>query len=140
MFMPTNGSLGDVMIRLPEAYRTDTEGRESDDIYRINLAIAEAYVRRVAVPLPTATDEKALGSDLDGNGWVFQEVTARLPGRIEATGTLFASASDLANALKRAAAAHGEHEKRDGGRHDEAWPDWYAEYMVAEQSGSTLPA
>lgn len=67
MFMPTNGSMGDVMIRLPEAYRSDAQGRESDDIYRINLAIAEAYVRRSAVPLPS-TDEKALGSDLDGNG------------------------------------------------------------------------
>ncbi|TAX34205.1 VOC family protein [Rhizobium leguminosarum] len=97
---------------------------------------------RLAGPHPSRSSYSSFASfsDPDGNGWVFQEVTARLPGRIEATGALFASASDLANALKRAAAAHGEHEKRDGGRHDEAWPDWYAEYMVAEQSGSTLPA
>ncbi len=67
MFMPTNGSIGDVMIRLPEAYRMDAAGRESDDIYRINLAIAEAYVKRLAVPL-SPTDEKAFGADLDGDG------------------------------------------------------------------------
>ena len=67
MFMPTNGSLGDVMIRLPRAYRLDAEGHESGRIYSINLAIVEAYVKRAAVPLPP-TDEKALGSDLDGDG------------------------------------------------------------------------
>lgn len=78
-------------------------------------------------------------SDPDGNGWLFQEVTQRLPGRIDANDTRFASTSDLASALRRAAAAHGEHEKRNGGRHDANWPDWYAAYLVAEQSGKELP-
>ena len=78
-------------------------------------------------------------SDPDGNGWLFQEVTTRLPGRIDSTTTSFASASDLANALRRAEAAHGEHEKRTGGQRDENWPDWYAAYMVAEQAGTALP-
>jgi catechol 2,3-dioxygenase-like lactoylglutathione lyase family enzyme len=77
-------------------------------------------------------------SDPDGNGWLFQELTTRLPGRIDATATTFASADDLASALRRAEAAHGEHEKRTGQR-DENWPDWYAAYMVAEQSGKELP-
>jgi catechol 2,3-dioxygenase-like lactoylglutathione lyase family enzyme len=77
-------------------------------------------------------------SDPDGNGWLFQEITTRLPGRIDATVTTFASATDLASALRRAEAAHGEHEKRTGQR-DENWPDWYAAYMVAEQSGKELP-
>ncbi|HWK64010.1 MAG TPA: VOC family protein [Rhizobiaceae bacterium] len=77
-------------------------------------------------------------SDPDGNGWLLQEVTTRLPGRVEAD-TTFTSSSELAAALRRAAAAHGEHEKRNGGQHDVNWPDWYAEYMVAEQSGSELP-
>lgn len=77
--------------------------------------------------------------DPDGNGWLLQEITARLPGRIDAKATTFASAEDLASALQRAALAHGEHEKRDGGRHDENWPDWYAAYMVAEQAGAPLP-
>ena len=76
--------------------------------------------------------------DPDGNGWLFQEITTRLPGRIDPATTTFASASDLASALRRAAAAHGEHEKRIGGA-DANWPDWYAEYMVAEQGGAKLP-
>ena len=77
-------------------------------------------------------------SDPDGNGWLLQEVTTRLPGRIDPGATTFASANDLASALRRAAAAHGEHEKRIGQR-DANWPGWYAAYMVAEQSGGKLP-
>jgi catechol 2,3-dioxygenase-like lactoylglutathione lyase family enzyme len=76
--------------------------------------------------------------DPDGNGWLLQEITTRLPGRIDPATTTFASASDLASALRRASAAHGEHEKRIGAA-DANWPDWYAEYMVAEQSGAKLP-
>jgi catechol 2,3-dioxygenase-like lactoylglutathione lyase family enzyme len=78
-------------------------------------------------------------SDPDGNEWLLQEVTNRLPGRIDSNATSFASASDLASAMRRASAAHGEHEKRTGQR-DENWPDWYAEYMVAEQAGKELPS
>jgi catechol 2,3-dioxygenase-like lactoylglutathione lyase family enzyme len=76
--------------------------------------------------------------DPDGNGWLFQEITTRLPGRIDATDTTFTSTSGLAGALRRAAAAHGEHEKRTGG-HDENWQDWYADYIVREQAGQPLP-
>ena len=76
-------------------------------------------------------------SDPDGNGWMLQEITARLPGRV-VTDTTFASAADLAAALRRAADAHGEHEKKTG-EHDVNWPDWYAEYMVREQADETLP-
>ena len=77
--------------------------------------------------------------DPDGNRWLFQEITTRLPGRIDSAETTFATASDLADAMRRAEAAHGEHEKRTGVR-DANWSDWYAEYMVAEQSGGKLPA
>ena len=77
-------------------------------------------------------------SDPDGNGWLLQEVTTRLPGRIDLAGTAFASANDMASALRRAEAAHGQHEKRTG-RRDTNWPDWYAEYIVAEQAGKQLP-
>lgn len=76
--------------------------------------------------------------DPDGNGWLLQEVTTRLPGRIDSATTNFASVSDLASAFRRAEAAHGEHEKRTGQR-DANWPDWYAEYMVREQNGKELP-
>jgi catechol 2,3-dioxygenase-like lactoylglutathione lyase family enzyme len=76
-------------------------------------------------------------SDPDGNGWLLQEVTTRAPGRV-AGDTTYASAGDLASALRRAEAAHGEHEKRTGQR-DANWPAWYAEYMVREQAGEELP-
>ena len=77
-------------------------------------------------------------SDPDGNNWLLQEVTTRFPGRVDGNRTTFASIADLAAAFRRAAAAHGEHEKRTGVR-DENWPDWYAEYIVAEQAGNALP-
>jgi predicted enzyme related to lactoylglutathione lyase len=86
-------------------------------------------------------------NDPDGNLWLVQEVTTRLPGRIDPTETAFASAEDLENALWRAEAAHGEHQKRTGRSHlfhrsteDEEWPAWYASFIVAEQAGSDLPA
>ena len=77
-------------------------------------------------------------TDPDGNSWLLQEVTTRLPGRIETDATSYASVNDLTLALIRAATAHGEHEKRTG-EYDEKWPEWYATYMVAEQSGTELP-
>jgi predicted enzyme related to lactoylglutathione lyase len=77
-------------------------------------------------------------SDPDGNSWLLQEVTTRLPGRVDAAGTAFSSAADLAGAMRRAAAAHGEHEKRIGAA-DPDWPDWYAAYMMAEQDETALP-
>jgi catechol 2,3-dioxygenase-like lactoylglutathione lyase family enzyme len=76
--------------------------------------------------------------DPDGNMWIVQEVTRRLPGRIDPAMTTFTSANDLASAMRRAAAAHGELEKRNG-QHDANWPDWYAGYMAAERAGTELP-
>jgi predicted enzyme related to lactoylglutathione lyase len=95
---------------------------------------------RVIGPAPdhTTYGSFATFSDPDGNGWLLQEVTTRLPGRVDPATTSFGSASDLASALRRASAAHGEHEKRIG-KADPNWPDWYAEYMVAEQAGTALP-
>jgi predicted enzyme related to lactoylglutathione lyase len=95
------------------------------------------------VPGP-APDRGSYGSyatfqDPDGNRWLLQEITTRFPGRVDRAATAFASAADLAAALRRAAAAHDGHEKRTGGDHRETWPDWYAAYMVAEQSGAELP-
>ena len=78
--------------------------------------------------------------DPDGNSWLLQEVTARLPGRVDANDTTFTSSPELASALRRAAAAHGEHEKRTGKHDTVGWPDWYAEYIVAEQAGKALPS
>lgn len=81
---------------------------------------------------------RAMFSDPDGNEWLVQEITTRLPGRVDAAETSYPSATDLAAAMRRASIAHGEHEKRIGAA-DPDWPDWYARYMVAEQSGAELP-
>jgi catechol 2,3-dioxygenase-like lactoylglutathione lyase family enzyme len=96
--------------------------------------------KRISGPDPERTSYRSYGSfeDPDGNEWLLQEVTTRLPGRIDPT-TTFSSANDLASALRRAAAAHGQHEKRIGAA-DPNWPDWYAAYIVAEQSGKELPS
>jgi catechol 2,3-dioxygenase-like lactoylglutathione lyase family enzyme len=95
---------------------------------------------RVSGPDPEHRSYRSFASfrDPDGNGWLFQELTTRLPGRIDPVTTTFASANDLASALRRAEAAHGQHEKRTGQR-DANWPAWYAAYMVAEQHGEELP-
>ena len=97
--------------------------------------------RRVSGPDPAHGSYRSFASfsDPDGNGWLFQELTHRAPGRVDTDATTFTSSADLAAALRRAEAAHGEHEKRTGGQHDENWPDWYAEYMVSEQGGKDLP-
>src|SRR3954471_4016085 len=96
---------------------------------------------RVAGPDP---ERRSYGSflsfsDPDGNGWILQEVTTRLPGRIDPAATRFGSADDLAGALRRAAAAHGEHEKLIG-QEDPDWPAWYADYLVREQAGTEPPS
>ena len=95
---------------------------------------------RVSGPAPEHASYRSFAtfSDPDGNGWLLQEVTTRLPGRIDAAATAFASTADLASAMRRAAAAHGEHEQRTG-QADEHWPQWYAAYMVAERTGGELP-
>jgi catechol 2,3-dioxygenase-like lactoylglutathione lyase family enzyme len=95
---------------------------------------------RVSGPAPTDASYKSFVSfsDPDGNSWLFQEVTTRLPGRVDPAVTSFGSFSDLADAMRRASAAHGQHEKRIG-HADADWPDWYAKYMVAEQAGTELP-
>jgi catechol 2,3-dioxygenase-like lactoylglutathione lyase family enzyme len=95
---------------------------------------------RVSSPDPEHRSYRSFASfkDPDGNGWLLQEITTRLPGRIDTGVTSFGSASDLESALRRAAAAHGKHEKRIGAA-DPNWPDWYAKYMVAEQAGTELP-
>ncbi len=86
-------------------------------------------------------------TDPDGNTWLVQEVTTRLPGRIDAANTAFSSPADLESALRRAEAAHQEHEKHAGRSHvfhrsgqEENWSAWYAAYMVAEQAGTDRPA
>ena len=100
----------------------------------------EGSSARLSGPSPDHTSYRSYAtfSDPDGNSWLLQEVTTRLPGRVDQAGTAFALANDLASALRRAAGAHGEHEKRIG-QHDANWPDWYATYMVAEQAGQELP-
>jgi len=132
-----------------EAARRELLGRgvEISEVFHagdVHTGTDEPYLfgrRRVSGPDPEHRTYRAYASfrDPDGNGWLFQEVTTRLPGRIDSTATTFASANDLASALRRAERAHGEHEARTGQR-DANWPDWYAAYMAAEQSGGELPS
>jgi catechol 2,3-dioxygenase-like lactoylglutathione lyase family enzyme len=120
-----------------EAARAELIARGAD--------VSEVFHRgaegRIKGPDPERPSYASLAtfSDPDGNVWLLQQVTQRLPGRVDASSTIFASSADLAAALRRAAAAHGEHEKRTGG-HDANWPDWYADYIVREQAGKPLPA
>jgi catechol 2,3-dioxygenase-like lactoylglutathione lyase family enzyme len=112
------------------------------DAAALHAGADEPYLfgrRRVNGPDPEHRGYRSFASfrDPDGNGWLLQEITTRLPGRV-AGATTFASASDLSQALRRAEAAHGEHEKRIG-KADPNWPDWYAEFMVREQAGEKLP-
>jgi catechol 2,3-dioxygenase-like lactoylglutathione lyase family enzyme len=109
-------------VRVDEVYHVDTNGKHSG-----------------LHPEGQSYRSFASFNDPDGNRWMLQEVTARGAGRVDPSTTPFASRMDLQNALIRAATAHGEHEKRNGGLRDEQWPVWYAEYMVAEQSGAKLP-
>ena len=121
-----------------------------DELVRLGAKVSEVYhyagfnrvapEARLSGPAP---DRSSYGSfvsfsDPDGNVWLLQEVTTRLPGRIDPGAISFGSANDLASAFRRAAAAHGEHEKRTG-QPDANWPEWYAAYMVAEQAGTELP-
>jgi len=101
---------------------------------------ADGSSDRVSGPAPEHASYSSFAtfSDPDGNGWLLQEITARLPGRVDPAETTFASTADLASALRRAEAAHGQHEQRTGQR-DAEWPAWYAAYMAAEQAGEPLP-
>ena len=121
-----------------------------EDLVRRGVDVSEVF-HYAAGPAPfggqvggIAPDHLSYGSyatfsDPDGNGWLLQEVTTRFPGRVAGDATTYASTPDLAQALRRAAEAHGRHEARTGER-DENWPDWYAAYMKAEQAGTELPS
>ena len=115
-----------------------------DELIAAGVEVSEVFHPgrdgRVSGPDPEHRSYRSFASfsDPDGNRWLLQEVTTRLPGRVDSSATSFGSAGDLTSALQRAAAAHGEHEKRTG-EADPNWPDWYAEYMVREQAGAELP-
>jgi len=121
----------------------DIEAARAEVISR-GVDVSEVFHRgpsgRIPGPDPDRPSYGSLATfnDPDGNVWLLQQVTQRLPGRVSADQTTFGSPSDLAAALRRAAAAHGEHEKRTGGQ-DANWPDWYADYIAREQAGQKLP-
>jgi len=115
------------------------------ELIAAGVEVGEVFHFGPSGPVPGPDPERrtyasfATFSDPDGNTWLLQEITNRLPGRVDAAATSFGSASDLASAFRRAEAAHGEYEKRMGGQRDENWPEWYAAYMIAEQNGTELP-
>jgi catechol 2,3-dioxygenase-like lactoylglutathione lyase family enzyme len=145
------GSVQASLLVVPDidAARGDLAGRgvQVSDVFHCATGAAcrfqdgEGAFQRVtgAAPSHASYGSFASFSDPDGNGWILQEVTTRLPGRVDtAAGTTFTSAADLAAAMRAAATAHGEHEKRTG-QADANWPDWYAAYMVAARAGTELP-
>jgi catechol 2,3-dioxygenase-like lactoylglutathione lyase family enzyme len=121
-------------VEVGQAFHNEGVSAGPDEPYLFGRA-------RVSGPDPKRGSYRSFASfrDPDGNGWLFQEVTQRLQGRIDPATTTFASASDLASAFRRAEQAHGVYETRLGKGRDENWADWYAAYMVAEQSGAKLP-
>ena len=141
---------GDLIVSDIEAARAELIGR-GVEVSEVFHGAADVYAGpdepylfgriRVAGQDPDRRSYRSFASfrDPDGNGWLFQEITARLPGRVDPNSTAYSSASDLAAAMRRAEAAHGVHEKKLGHR-DENWPEWYAEYMVREQAGKEPPS
>jgi catechol 2,3-dioxygenase-like lactoylglutathione lyase family enzyme len=118
-----------------------THGAEVSEVFHEETGGARFHeAGRAAGPSPDRSTYGSFASfsDPEGNSWLLQEITTRLPGRIDSAATEFSSTSDLSKAMRRASVAHGEHEKRIGAA-DENWPDWYAAYMVAELSGAELP-
>ena len=123
----------------------DIEAARAELVAR-GVAVGELFHRGVGEapsrgldPTRRSYASYATFSDPDGNEWLLQEVTVRLPGRVDAGHTTFTSSTELAGALRRAEAAHGEHERRTG-HCDADWPDWHAKYVVAEQAGKELPS
>ena len=135
----------DVLQQVGELVVSDIEAARAE-LAEHGVEVSEVYhyagrEGRVSGPDPERRSYASWASfsDPSGNGWLLQEVTQRLPGRVDAGDTKFVSTAELAAALRRASAAHGEHEKRTGGQRDENWPDWYAAYIAAEQAGKELP-
>jgi catechol 2,3-dioxygenase-like lactoylglutathione lyase family enzyme len=116
-----------------------------EDLIRRGVDVSEVFHRspgqgNSSGPDPQRHSYASFASfrDPDGNAWLLQEVTVRLPGRENSQATTFGSPSGLAAALRRAATAHGQHEQRTG-QADVNWPDWYAQYITSEQAGKLLP-
>ena len=122
-------------VKVSEVFHSDGVYAGKDEPYLFGR-------RRIGGPEAEHGSYRSFASfrDPDGNGWLFQEITTRLAGRIDSASTTFASANDLAAAFRRAEAAHGKYETRIGQGRDANWADWYAAYMVAEQSGKELPS
>jgi len=121
-------------VKVSEVFHSDGVYAGKDEPYLFGR-------RRIGGPDAEHGSYRSFASfrDPDGNGWLFQEITTRLAGRIDSASTTFASANDLAAAFRRAEAAHGKYETRIGQGRDASWADWYAAYMVAEQAGEELP-
>src|SRR5918993_4219295 len=115
-----------------------------DKMVAAGIEVSDFFHLGTSGPAPGLDPERrsyfslASFSDPDGNSWLLQEITTRLSGRVDPGAISFGSTSDLVSAFRRAATAHGEHENRNGGQYDENWPEWYAAYMVAEQTGGEL--
>jgi catechol 2,3-dioxygenase-like lactoylglutathione lyase family enzyme len=122
----------DLIVHDIDAARAELTGHgaEVSEVFHLDGS------KRIPGPAP---GHKSYGSyasfnDPDGNRWVLQEVTTRLPGRTISVLAAYGTVAALADALRRAAAAHGRHEEEIG-HSDPDWPDWYARYLAEESAG-----
>lgn len=92
--------------------------------------------KRIPGPDPEHASYRSLAefSDPEGNTWLLQEITTRLPGRTTSPLAVYGTVGGFADALRRAAAAHSQHEQEIGKR-DPNWANWFAQYMVDESEG-----
>ena len=86
---------------------------------------------RVSGPDPDHGSYRSFASfrDPDGNGWLFQEITARLPGR-----GLSIDLPILTDLLRETEQRHGQYEPTAPKHH---WSGWYAAYIVARENGKS---
>jgi catechol 2,3-dioxygenase-like lactoylglutathione lyase family enzyme len=121
----------DLVVDDIDAARAELTGHGAD----VSEVFQSHGVKRVPGPAPGHKSycSYVAFNDPDGNAWVVQEVTTRLPGRGISVLAAYGSVAALADALRRAEAAHGRHEAETG-QPDPNWPDWYAQYMVGDSS------
>jgi catechol 2,3-dioxygenase-like lactoylglutathione lyase family enzyme len=120
-----------------QAARKDlvTRGAEVSEVFHAGTPGAQFQIDgsgRISGPAPEHATYNSFATfrDPDGNGWLFQEVTTRLPGR----GLSNLDIATLTELLQEAEKHHGEYEPTAPKHH---WSGWYAAYIVARQSGKT---
>jgi hypothetical protein len=127
----------DLVVDDIDAARAELSGRGAE----VSGVFHMDGTKRVPGPAPGRTSFGSYVSfdDSEGNSWVVQEVTTRVPDRPTSVLAAYGSVGALADALRRAAAAHERHAQNIG-HADPDWPDWYAQYLADESARPDLSA